>query len=272
MINLKQLLSTEEFRERLIDTYPIKTQKQWIQILTHNIKDMTLLPMRLKEFEAKYPVRKNIYGVNINASCPDPSVIAAGDGAAIIKRTKRLINLIESFLEASEAHQYHINCKFRLGLNAQEMNYNKILDFLEEIRSIKDTRFSPPIIHFRHARQPSKGEPHWEFLKDMLSANVPIIINGGITSPINLEKIKTILPIEYQQKWSKLIIGIMIGQGVIQNPISFCHFRENSNKLLLNNILKSWKKEFMQNIELHTPDKRFIENFKKFYPDIFTSK
>jgi tRNA-dihydrouridine synthase len=199
-------------------------------------------------------------------------VIAAGDGAALIKRTKRLVNLIESFLGTSESHLYHISCKFRLGLNGQEMKYNKILDFLEEVRSIKDNRLSPPIIHFRHARQPSKGEPHWELLKDILSAHVPIIINGGITSPKNLERIRRMLPLEYQRKWTKLISGIMLGQAIIDNPTSFCNFREPSNNLSFNNILKSWKKEFRQDIELHPPDNRFIENFKKFYPDIFTVK
>jgi tRNA-dihydrouridine synthase len=272
MINLKQLISKDNYIERVVDTFPIQTQKQWIQVLTHNTEHINRLPSSLTEFEEKCPDKRNIYGVSINASCPDPSVIAAGDGAALIKRTKRLVDLIISFLDSTEKHQYHINIKFRLGLNSQDLQYNKIFDFLEEMRLIKDTRISPPIIHFRHARQASKSKPHWELLKELLSAKVPIIINGGITAPKNLELIKLSLPLEWQKEWQKLIIGIMIGQGVLENPMCFCNFKEDPNNLENSHNFKAWALNFVKNIKLHPPDNRFILNFKKFYPTVFKLK
>ncbi len=272
MINLKQLISKNNYGERVVDTFPIQTQKQWIQVLTHSTKHINRLPSYLTEFEERHPNRRNIYGVNINASCPDPTVVAAGDGAALIKRTKRLIDLTTSFLDSTEQHRYHINIKFRLGLNSQELQYNKIFDFLEQIRLIKDTRISPPIIHFRHARQASKSKPHWELLKELLSAKVPIIINGGIISPKNFELIKLSLPLECQKEWQKLIIGPMIGQGVLENPMCFYNFKENPNNLENYDNFKVWALNFIKNIKLHPPDNRFITNFKKFYPIMFKIK
>ncbi len=266
MINLDSLLNNKENAWNLIDTYPIKNQKQWLQILTHNLKDISLLPKILNEFFKNNPERSNIYGVNINAGCPDPNIISAGDGAALIKRTKRLFDLIKSYLSAPESQNLHLSCKLRLGLNEKEMNYNKIVDFLETLRSIDDHRLKPPIIHFKHAKQSSNEKCHWEFLESLLDTHIPVIINGDISVPNDINTIKKILPNKQQNQWDNLIAGIMIGRGVLKNPICFKAFNPIKDVKIDEN---QWKKLLYKNLKLHPPQKKFLVNLSNVYPFIF---
>ena len=265
MINLESLLNNKRNAWNLIDTYPIKNQNQWLQILTHNLKDISLLPKILIQFFKNNPERNNIYGVNINAGCPDPNIISAGDGAALIKRTKRLIDLVKSFLSVPESQNLHLSCKLRIGLNEREMNYKKVGDFLESLRSIDDHRLKPPIIHFKHAKQSSKESPHWEFLESFLNINVPIIINGDISNPNDIKKIKEILPNDLQNQWNNLIAGIMIGRGILKNPICFEAFKANID----NRVDESqWKILFQNNLKVHPPQKKYLVNLGNCYPFI----
>ena len=226
-INLRSLLRIKSKGWDNVDTYNIVGQRQWLQILTHDIRDISIFPKILKEFCSTNPERAHIYGVNINVGCPDPAVITAGDGAALIKRIKRLKDLIQAFLGKAESHIFQISVKLRLGLNEREMKYNKILEFLEELKSLEDPRISPPIVHFKHAKQTSKEPPHWEVLESLINADVPLIINGSIKEPKDLEKIQEILSSRSQQKWDKNIRGIMIGREAIRNPDCFKLFEKN---------------------------------------------
>ena len=165
MLNLKELIISKKRTWDNIDTFSIKTQYQWVQVLRNNVNDISHLPTCLETFCRDHPERAHIYGVCINACCPDFRVISAGEGAALVKRTKRLRDLIMAFLGEPNSHHFNINCKILLGLNSKEMYYYKFLDFLNTIQSIKDARLKPTIIHFKHAKQSSKSDPHWELLQ-----------------------------------------------------------------------------------------------------------
>ncbi|GAH13361.1 unnamed protein product, partial [marine sediment metagenome] len=89
MINLKELVNLKRRAWDNVDTFSINNQRQWVQVLTNNINDISRLPECLEKFCSDNPERANIYGACINACCPDPRVISAGEGAALIKRTKR---------------------------------------------------------------------------------------------------------------------------------------------------------------------------------------
>ena len=230
MISLKSLIMNKQKAWENVDTFSIPGQRQWLQVLTNNLRDIAKLPRCLSQYYFNNPDRTNIYGVNINAGSPDPEIIAAGEGAALVKRTKRLKELIEAFLEKPDSHSFHVSCKMRLGLNAREMNFNKVRDFLEEIRIIDDPRLSPTIVHFKHVQQTSQEAPHWEFLESILDVGVPIIINGGIGMPKHVDQIRERLKFQYQKSWNKLISGIMIGRTAIKDPNCFELFNPLQNK------------------------------------------
>jgi len=102
MLNLKEIITLRKRAWDNIDTFPIHNQQQWVQVLTNNVKDMASLPAIFDKFCRDNPERANIYGVCINACCPDPRVISAGEGAALVKRTKRLGDLIINFKHAKQ--------------------------------------------------------------------------------------------------------------------------------------------------------------------------
>ena len=260
-INLKSLLNINTTGWDNVDTFNIEGQRQWLQILTHDIRDISIFPKILQEFCSTHPERAHIFGVNVNVGCPDPAVITAGDGAALIKRTKRLKDLIQAFLGKPNSHAYHISVKLRLGLNEREMKYNKVLDFLDELKSLDDSRISPPIVHFKHAKQTSLELPHWELLESLINADVPLIINGSIKEPQDLEKIQDILSSRSQQKWDKNIRGIMIGREVIKNPECFKKFEKN----LRISEEKNWNDYFIENLKKIPPQNQFMANFRKLY-------
>ena len=265
MINLHDLLKNKEQAWNGLDTYYIQNQRQWIQILTHDEKEISLLPNRLKQFFNDFKDKSHIYGVNINVGCPDNAIIAAGDGAALIKRTKRLIDLIKAFLGEPESHCLHISVKFRLGLNAKEMLFKKFLDFLENVRTIEDPRLAPPIFHFKHARESSQEEPHWEFIEDLIDTNVPIIINGNIDSPQYINKIQEKVSKKSKESWKKSILGVMMGRAALKNPYCFSQF----DLFDKNSELIPWEEILKQNLRIHPPQERYVSNFSKLYPNIF---
>jgi len=261
MLNLKELINLKRRAWDNIDTHSINNQHQWVQVLTNNINDISRLPECLENFCRDNPERANIYGVCINVCCPDPRVISAGEGAALIKRTKRLRDLIMAFLGEPNSHPFHINCKIRLGLNSKEMNYYKFLDFLNILQSINDVRLKPTIIHFKHAKQTSKSNPHWELLETALIADMPIIINGNICTNQDVEKIIKKLPLKSQRKCRTLISGIMMGRAAIKDLNCFQSFISSPYKRVI-----SKKTLIVDNLNKHPPQRRFYENNKHFYP------
>ncbi|MBN1216870.1 MAG: tRNA-dihydrouridine synthase family protein [Candidatus Lokiarchaeota archaeon] len=262
MLNLNSLLYQKEKALELIDTYEIPNQNQWLQILTHSLSDMKALPKFIVDFCYNYPKRKFIYGVNINACCPEPDIIRAGDGAALIKRTKRLINLFNTFLNSSNIDFIKISCKMRLGINQQEMKYKKVLQLLEEIEKLDDDRIAPTIIHFRHARQNSDSRPHWEYLEDILNCEYKIIINGGISTIDDVYKIQSQFQNIEIKKWKNTILGIMIGKAILKNPLYINSFLGTMN-IKINLI--DWKEKLIKGLERYKPSNRFITELNKIY-------
>ncbi len=261
MLNLKELITLKRKTWNNVDTFSIDNQHQWVQVLTNNINDISQLPTCLDQFCSDNPERANIYGVCINACCPDPRIISAGEGAALIKRTKRLRDLIIAFLGEPNSHPFHINCKILLGLNLNEMNYYKFLDFLNIIKDIKDKRLKPIIINFKHAKQSSKSKPHWELLETALTADMPITINGNINNNQDVQKIINKLPLKSQRKYETLISGIMIGRATLRNLNCFQTFLSSPYKKQI-----SKKTLIVDNLNKHPPHRRFYDNINNYYP------
>jgi tRNA-dihydrouridine synthase len=259
MIDLNPLLGENWANWDPVDTYPIPGQFQWIQILTNNVQRISTFPAKLRQFQQLFPERGAIVGVNINAGCPGPAIIKAGQGAALIKRTTRLLRLIEAFLGPPESHPFKISVKLRLGLNAKEMQLNVFLPFLEALRSRDDPRIFPTIIHFKHAEQSSDELERWELLEVALDAGVPLIINGGIKIPADVDRIQGKLPQRLRiHQWQKGVRGIMIGRASIENPDVFLAFNQENQPTSV-----TWKNRLKSNLRLHPPESRFSEYLSK---------
>lgn len=225
MIQLREILSNKGRAIEKLDLEQIEGQNQWIQVLTNSPREMEKLPIWLNTFCNEFPEKGHIYGVNINLGCPDPQIISAGQGAALIKRRKRIIDLITGFFSID--HSFHLNLKFRLGMNMREVNMKVLLDVLENLTVIDDSRLLSPIIHFKHAKQQSSELPIWEYLDSLLDTGSSFILNGNITTPQDVHTIRNRLNSKRQDLFSKQIKGIMVGRGLLSNPSIFLEFQEN---------------------------------------------
>lgn len=261
MVNIHQLQNLNSIKWNIIDTYHIPNQHQWIQVLANNPKDFAILPKKLFEFSSKNPSRDNIYGININAGCPDQNVIGAGEGAALLQYPTKLKAMIKAFLGEPESHPYAISVKMRLGLSVDDLMRNNFVEVLEQIKSLADPRIKPTIIHFKHATQKSTELPRWDLLEVALDAQIPIIINGNISSKKDINNIKQELPYRYQQEWKTQVKGIMIGRGAIMNPDCFLQFYQKKQKF----ENKQWRTRLRNNILEHLPPNRFSTFFSNQY-------
>ncbi len=224
MIQLRDILENRIRAKQKIDLSNIEGQNQWIQILTNSPRDMEKLPSWLSTFTNNFPEKRHIFGININVGCPDPQIISAGQGAALIKRRKRLRDLIEAFLTSTD-HSYHLSLKFRLGMHMGDVKRKVLLDVLENLSTIDDMRLNPPIIHFKHAQQQSMDEPIWEYLNPILDSENPFILNGNIKKPQDVHIIQNRLDKKRKRLFEKHVQGLMIGRALISNPSLFLEFQ-----------------------------------------------
>ncbi len=206
MIGIDQVLKNSNHAAETMDFYPVPDQRQWLQVITNSPNTIAQLPSHLQQWQSEHPESSTLYGVNINAGCPSPEVIRAGEGVGLIKFTARLKHMVQVFLGDLDSHPFHISVKMRLGVNAAEMRHNKFADFLRSLTDIDDPRLSPTILHFKHANQTSAEPERWEFLEVALDAGVPIIINGALSQPSDLHKIQSLLPSRLRGKiWENQI-------------------------------------------------------------------
>ena len=261
MIQLHEILKQKHRALQKIDTFDIPKQRQWLQVLTTSPKEMEKLPVFLDRYLKQNPSKSSLFGVNLNVGCPDPNIIAAGQGAALIKRRKRLKDLILAFLD-NKNHNYKISLKFRLGMNQQDIERKVIVDVLNNINSIDDERLSTSIIHFKHSKQLSSETPIWNILNPILDLNRSIIINGHITTPNYIEKITPNLSIPISNSWKSLIKGIMIGRGLLTNPYIFNDlFVAKTSQIKL----EDYRNALKMNLDQHPPTLHTKKNLIKLF-------
>lgn len=220
-----------------IDLFPIDGQRQWLQIATSKEKECSELLVRLERELSANPEKNNLYGIQLNASCPSPQVINIGQGAALMKRPKKIISLIQELLKQNK---FKVSLKIRLGFNIIEAK-KSLFTLLQEFKKIKNKNFSHLVIHFKYGNESSFTPYNYSILSEICQFKIPIIINGGINNYNDFSKIISSIPENNNVK------GFMIGREAINNPDCFTS--------ILNSIYNS-------NIPARTPDK-ILSEFKE---------
>lgn len=251
MLSLTNLVKRENTWEE-VDTFPIEGQKQWIQVATSKEAECSAFLRKLEEKLKKNPEKDNIYGIQLNCSCPSSNLIRIGQGPALIKRPTKVSNLLKELLKQNK---YKVGIKLRLGLNEIEVKQRKIFVLLEELEKIaKDNpNFTNVTIHFKHAQERSSSNYDYSLLNEIASYNLPIIINGGIKN--SQEATKLIESINPENR--KNIKGIMIGREALKNPNCFSQVHRN---------LKDIKTEFISLCKQHTPKAIYLSTIKERCP------
>lgn len=169
-----------------------------IQLIGHKEKS-------LDDFLSKYEPEKGFCGFNLNLGCPDPEVIKAGHGAALIKRiskVKKLIDIIKSF-------GYEASVKMRLGLNQFEKDKKAYLNLINNV----DADYF--VVHARHGKETYANKADWSVFPECARTGKNIIANGDIKAKEDVEKIK-----DCKCK------GVMIGREAVFDPLIFLKLKD----------------------------------------------
>ena len=244
-----------------IDTYPIEGQRQWIQVATSKEIECSKFLEKLEEEIKEHPEKDNIYGIQLNCSCPSPNLIRIGQGPALIKRPTKVANLIKELLKQNK---YKVGIKLRLGLNEMDVKNRKIFNLLKELEKIakENTNLTNVTIHIKHAQESSSSDydKNYIFLNELASYNLPLVINGGITNSEDLAKLMKHISPENK----KNIKGIMLAREALKNPDCFLEINNSLNKIsTIKRNLSEIKSEFNELCKQHSPRAIYIATIKE---------
>ena len=237
-----------------VDTFHIPGQRQWIQVATSKETECAEFIKRLQNEIAKNPMLDHVYGIQLNASCPSPGLVRIGQGPALIKRGNKVSNLLRELLKQDK---FKVSLKVRLGLNAVEAEQKKLVTLFQHLCEIKNPHFSHVVVHFKHAQERSSTPYDYSLLRELLTFDVPIIINGGIKTGADFLRVIQGLP-------TKNIAGVMIGRAAMQNPDAIGLIRKEIDGTPFTiRDPTSFRKEFAELCKIHMPKPLYIENIKK---------
>jgi tRNA-dihydrouridine synthase len=149
------------------------------------------------------------YGVDLNFGCPDKAVVRNECCSALAQ--PKLRDKAVAIIEATQkglAGRKPLSIKTRLGFDGTDYSWHELL--LKQKPAMLT-------VHVRTTKQMSKVPAQWEAirpiidLRDMLSPETKIVLNGDIADRQQGERLATELGVD----------GIMIGRGVFHNPYCF---------------------------------------------------
>lgn len=144
-----------------------------------------------------------IDGLDINLGCPDPKVLKAGAGGALLADFPRL----RAILEAVKAATFlPVSCKLRSSFDGSDFTA------LEVARIAQDLGFGAVTLHPRTVRQGFRGQAQWEQIRKLKEqVKIPVMANGDIKQPQDVIKILEVTGAD----------GVMIGRAAWENPWIF---------------------------------------------------
>jgi tRNA-dihydrouridine synthase len=258
VLSLTNLIKRSNIWEE-IDTFKIEGQKQWIQVATSKETECFSFIKKLEEEIKNHPEKDNVYGIQLNASCPSPNLIRIGQGPALIKRVTKVCNLVKELLKQDK---FKVGIKLRLGLNEMEVRQGKVITLLGELEKIaKDnSNFTNVTIHFKHAQESSSAKYDYSMINEVASFNLPLVLNGGINNSEDAKKLMEMISPENR----KNIKGIMIGREALRNPDCFSEIdSEINNSSNKNRTQKEISSEFENLCKEHNPKPIYLSTIKE---------
>jgi len=203
----------------------VRGNKATMQLLDlHNdtptgIQLLAVKPATLQQFVKEFKDSgMNPVSFDLNCGCPSPDVIRGGGGAALIKRTKRLNELITILNRLGKP----VSIKMRLGLNSYEKEKKVYLHVLKEVEA---DHF---IIHARHARQTSREPADWKVFEECVATGKHIIPNGDIGTKQDIDFFRRLG-----------IKEVMIGRAAVRNPCVF-NWLKGDEQVAMKDIRKTY--------------------------------
>ncbi len=135
--------------------------------------------------------------LDLNLGCPSDNVINQGAGSALLKRPKRIAEIIASWQDFGKP----VTAKIRSGQN--------ILHSIKLAKEIERAGASAIALHARPVRQKNKGLVDFVAIKRVKKAvGIPVIGNGGVKSQVDFERMVEKTGCD----------AVMVGTAAIGNP------------------------------------------------------
>jgi len=146
--------------------------------------------------------------IDINLGCPAPKIVKRNYGAALLKDTSKVKEIVESVVNAVDCP---VTVKFRSGWNEQNINA------IEVAKIIEGSGAAALAIHPRTAKQAFEGKANWDIIVAIKqTVSIPVIGNGDVTSPLDVKAMFE----------STNCDAVMIGRASLGNPWIFSRSTE----------------------------------------------
>lgn len=163
------------------------------QIIFRDMREFTMLCDAVKGAGYKC--------VDINMGCPFPPQVHHGRGAGMMANVE-LLSALAGVMK-SEYTDMEFSLKMRLGVESPD-------EWRSSMVAINALPLSRLTVHPRTARQQYQGELWLDEFSELLRASThPVIYNGDITSPGQIDDVMTRYP---------GLAGVMIGRGLFSRP------------------------------------------------------
>jgi tRNA-dihydrouridine synthase B len=187
----------------------------------------------------------NITGVDLNFGCPSPDVVGKGQGPALLKRVKRMKDLLFVLKKHSPVP---CGIKIRLGMNKREKE-NKV--YLRVVELANEAKLDWITVHPKTADQGSQEPIDMNALSEIISiATIPVIGNGFVRDQKSAQKMFDIG-----------CSGVMIARAAIGNPWVF-------NEIKGYSVTKNFTKSFEEYKEIASKfgtKQKFFNYHKKIF-------
>lgn len=138
--------------------------------------------------------------IDINMGCPVKKVVGGQDGCALMRNPQLAADLVKAVKDGTDKP---VSVKFRLGYNADEMNY---VEFGQKMQQAGAEFIT---IHGRTRSQMYSGKADWEKIRALKeNVDIPIFANGDICT---IEDAIMCLELSKAD-------GVAIGRGAIGDP------------------------------------------------------
>jgi len=189
MINSEALIRNNLSAQRLAKTNP-KDRPLAMQVFGARVESM--------EKAAKLLIAKNCFDfLDLNLGCPSDNVIGQGAGSALLKRPKRIAEIISAWSDLGKP----VTAKIRSSQN--------VLQTIRLAKTIEKAGASAIAIHARPVKQKNKGLVDLVAIKRVKKAlGIPVIGNGGVKDKHSFERM-------FEKTGCD---AIMVGTAAIGNP------------------------------------------------------
>ncbi len=152
-------------------------------------------------------VSAGFHRIDLNMGCPFPPQVNRGRGAGLLRRPDIIKQVVQ---EIHRRPEISFSVKMRPGID-------NIRDWENILPLLNVAKLAALTVHPRLAANQYSGDLEIrQFERILLTSANPVIFNGDITTPDQIDVIRTRYP---------EIIGIMVGRGLLMRPSIFDEYR-----------------------------------------------